>query len=57
MTRRQLTSELFYGRRLKSRAHPGRHTQWPPVSVFCARGKAVQSSGNTGYFNVEEVSD
>ncbi|KAF0290524.1 putative helicase with zinc finger domain [Amphibalanus amphitrite] len=51
----KMTSELFYGRRLKSRAHPGRHPEWPPVSVFSARGTARQTSGDTGYCNDEEV--
>ena len=52
----QLTSELFYGDRLKARAHPGRHPVWPPVSVFSARGSAVQTNGDTGYYNDDEVS-
>ncbi|XP_037094135.1 probable helicase with zinc finger domain [Pollicipes pollicipes] len=51
----QLTSELFYGRRLRSSGHPGRHPSLPPVTFFSARGTARQSSGTTGYCNDAEV--
>jgi len=51
----ELTSRLFYGRRLVASGKPGRHGEWHPLTVFTARGEDVQEANSTSFYNDAEV--
>ncbi|TRY67479.1 hypothetical protein TCAL_05962 [Tigriopus californicus] len=49
------TSGLFYGQKLVASGNQTVHDKWYPLTVFTARGEAIQDANSTSFYNNSEV--
>eukprot|EP00095_Tigriopus_kingsejongensis_P007852 maker-scaffold62_size438377-snap-gene-2.15 protein:Tk07852 transcript:maker-scaffold62_size438377-snap-gene-2.15-mRNA-1 annotation:"helicase with zinc finger protein domain" len=49
------TSSLFYDQKLVASGKQTTHDKWYPLTVFTARGEAIQDANSTSFYNNSEV--